>query len=204
MTRRASVLALLALASSGCFLARARSNTNFLETIASVRGTLTGPDEGKPLFVVLYKMTDHGWGLFSHRLLYQSGSFEFSCIAGRYALVAFEDQNEDLVWQPTEPGARFGPRDGLEVEAGKTLEGLDLEMGSLQEPVGFEVSVSLDALNQVVSAEKDKDPLKLTPSLRVKFFEALKTLINICTVVTVFCCSTISLFSVNLLIVSSS
>lgn len=137
-----SLLALIPLL-SGCFLARAQRNNDDLATITTLRGSLrTASPTGKPTWVVLYKQIDGRWTRYSQLVFQKPGSYEFLCLAGKYTVVAFEDQNEDWVLQPEEPVARFGSRDGITVVSGQPLEAVDVTLGTLAEPLGFEVALA--------------------------------------------------------------
>ncbi len=142
--RACSILAVLVLM-PGCFLARAHRNTNELATIVTLRGTVKNAASGqKLLWVVLLRQVDHQWVPFSHRLLHGSNAFEFSCVAGRYTLFAFEDQNEDRLWEPGEPAAHFGSGEGLSASSGQALAELNLTVGPFHEDPGFVVSIVAD------------------------------------------------------------
>lgn len=143
MATRSLLLLSLLLGQLGCFLARAQRNNQDLATISTVRGTLSGgaPD-GKPRWVVLFKLIDGRWTRYSQLVLQKPGSFEFLCLAGRYLVFAFEDENEDWVYQPGEPAARFGSSRGITVVSGEPLDALDVTLGTLKEPLGFEVALA--------------------------------------------------------------
>jgi hypothetical protein len=127
---------------SGCLLADVRRNNQDLASVANLKGNLNGgSSEGKPRWAVLYKMLDGRWTRYSSLVFHKPGPFEFVCFSGRYLLFAFEDQNEDGVWQPDEPAARFGSKDGIQVVGGEPVEGVDITLGTLREPLGFEVAL---------------------------------------------------------------
>lgn len=127
----------------GCFLARAHQNNQDLATITTLRGNLNGgASEGKPRWAVLFKLIDGRWTRYSQLVMQKPGSFEFLCLEGRYLVFAFEDQNEDWAWQPGEPAARFGTKEGVTIVKGQPLEAVDLTLGTLAEPLGIEVALA--------------------------------------------------------------
>lgn len=127
---------------SGCFLVRAQRNNDDLSTITTLRGTLSGgTDETKPRWVVLFKKVDGKWTRYSQLVFQKPGAYEFLCLAGEYQLIAFEDLNTDWVLQPNEPAARSG---AIKVVSGTPVEGANVTLGTLTEPLGFEVELSRD------------------------------------------------------------
>lgn len=139
-------LALLTLMLTSCVLVRAQRNNEDLATITTLRGTLQGgASEGKPRWVVLFKKLGGKWTRYSQLVLQKEGPFEFLCLSGQYQLVAFEDQNEDWVLQPGEPSARYGASEGISLVSGQPLAGLDVTLGTLTEPLGFEVVLARSA-----------------------------------------------------------
>lgn len=127
---------------SGCFLARAQRNNDDLATVTTLRGTLSGgTDESRPRWVVLFKKVDGTWTRYSQLVFQKPGAFEFLCLGGEYQLIAFEDQNTDWVLQPNEPTARSRV---IALVSGTPVEGVNVVLGTLTEPIGFEVALSRD------------------------------------------------------------
>ena len=128
---------------SGCVIARVRRNNQDLASVAHLRGTLNGgSSEAKPRWAVLYKLIDGRWTRYMQLVLQKPGPFDFVCFSGRYLLFAFEDQNGDRVWQAGEPAARFGSKEGIQVLEGEPLEAVDLTLGTMLEPLGFDVELA--------------------------------------------------------------
>ena len=80
----------------------------------SVRSA-TGGAEPHPIVVVLARLTGNdlerrdSWQIADHFVLEQAGRWMFSAGTGTYGIVAFEDSNANLIYEPGEPFLRMDP-----------------------------------------------------------------------------------------------
>lgn len=127
------MLALVALAVSGCGFIGLHEDVAALNALATISGTVDGgtrPD--KPVFVALYARDDSGgYVLHARSLRYGPGEFRFLAREGSYYLIAFEDVNEDFIAQSGEHFAWYGAPTPIEARSGVAYAGLEL---TLREP----------------------------------------------------------------------
>ena len=75
-----------------------------MDAACRIRGSTTSPSAApRATVVVLAQRTGDAWQVADHFVLEQPGKFSFVTGPGTYALAAFEDRNDDLVYQPGEP-----------------------------------------------------------------------------------------------------
>ena len=66
------------------------------------------------------------WSLFDHFVNDRPGKWYFSTSPGSYLVTAFEDINDDLVFQPDEPAIPAAPKSLLQCAPGEVKTGIDL------------------------------------------------------------------------------
>lgn len=135
--RVVGVLSVLCLLCSGCAMfkpeeQKALENVT-LQQVGIIRGTVTGgssPD--KPIVVALLAADLNVDGYIKRvvdkQVLYQSGRFFFLARPGTYYIGAFEDANEDFMFQHDEYVDLHGSPDIIYVQAGGTYNYMDIHL----------------------------------------------------------------------------
>jgi pimeloyl-ACP methyl ester carboxylesterase len=126
----ASVL-ITSLMLSGCRLIFYKRGADYLDQNFNVVSgkvfSKTGRD--KPMVVVLFQDAEEegGENFLRYSVHHESGAEYFFFVPhGSYALLAFEDTNADLVYQPTEPAALY--HDQVRIDIQENMDGLELEI----------------------------------------------------------------------------
>ncbi len=132
MEYRYILSAIMCFVFSGCaFMALEKEVALFNQT-SRLQGTLTNTSpHKKPLVVLLYQFQDNEKKLVAYSIYHTPGTFTFVRLPGRYLIAAFEDANEDFVYQPTEYAGYVNNPSIITVEPGKDHLHLDL---TLQHP----------------------------------------------------------------------
>jgi len=100
-----------------------------LDQTALLQGTVLNTSaHQKPLIVLLYQLLGNEKKLVAYSIQYTPGIFTFFRLPGRYLISAFEDANEDMVYQPTEYAAYFDNRSIIIVKPGVDIFNLDLTL----------------------------------------------------------------------------
>lgn len=96
--------------SSGCMLLRLKEDVSWLNSATTVKGSIQGASSEEGVVVVaLVRPGEHqDYVPETYTVRYGNGPFELLNRAGRFFLMAFEDQNEDLKFQPGEPVGWWG------------------------------------------------------------------------------------------------
>jgi len=118
------------LASPGCFLRRAASDLDEFGHAVTLRGRVQALGEQHTPIVVMLVAEDGETGersILRSNVRYGSGPFEFLAPPGNYALLAFEDRNQDLTFQPDEC-AGVHLKEFVHLEAGSISENLDIDI----------------------------------------------------------------------------
>ncbi len=114
---------------SGCAFMALEKDIALLEQRAHLQGTISNPSpHQKPIIVLAYQLLDADKKLVAYHVQHRPGIFQFIRIPGRYRIAAFEDANEDLVYQPTEWAGYVGNGSILTVKPGEELLHLDLTL----------------------------------------------------------------------------
>lgn len=116
---------------SGCVLMRAKKDLALLAQAVQISGTVTSDTPTKkPLCVALYEEAadESGKQLVAYQAIYQGGRFSFLRKPAAYYLVAFEDLNEDGVFQQNERVGWYGNPSLLDCTQSGDLEHLTLAL----------------------------------------------------------------------------
>ncbi len=135
---RGSLGGAAALASIGCVFLEVREQQKEIEALARLGGRVaTEQPSAHPLVVVLILREGEQWSIFDHFVVEGAGRWAFVVTPGTYSLAAFEDANENLVYDPEESAlaAVHGPQ--LVLAAGQREEEIDLRI-----PTGGRVRIS--------------------------------------------------------------
>jgi len=122
---RSRVLAALAAALlPGCMLFHAADDLKDLAQATTIAGTLETPDSGNyPVVVGLFRDEDGKKTLANHYLRWGPGPFRFIAVPGRYHVFAFEDRNDNLMYDEGEPAYYVGARQApVSAAPGKSLD----------------------------------------------------------------------------------
>ena len=125
---RGALCAVVAFA-CGCVFLDVREQQKEIALLARVGGRVaTEHSSAHPLVVVLIRREGESWSIFDHFVVEGAGRWAFVVTPGTYALGAFEDANENLVYDPEESAlaAVDGPQ--LVLAAGAREEGIDLRI----------------------------------------------------------------------------
>ena len=117
---------------SGCVFMALEKEVALFNQTSRLEGTLTNPSpHKKPVFVLLYQFQENEKKLVAYSIYHTPGTFTFVRLPGRYLVAAFEDANEDFVYQPTEYAGYVNNASIIILEPGKDLLHLNL---TLQHP----------------------------------------------------------------------
>ena len=109
---------------AGCVFLDVRKQQEKLDAACEVRGSVRAEDGEHAMVVVLARRAGERWQIADHFVLEQPGRWTFAFGAGTYRLAAFQDRNNDLVYQPGEPLV-YGGRQ-LACTSGETFDELAL------------------------------------------------------------------------------
>jgi hypothetical protein len=120
----ASIIVLHGIATlSGCMLFRAADDIRAFEQVARILGETETPEAtNHPLIVGLVRNADGKKVFAGYHFHRGAGPFEFLVNPGRYHVFAYEDSNENLVYDEGELAYYVGAQAPLEAAAGKQLE----------------------------------------------------------------------------------
>lgn len=132
-----------------------------IDSACRIEGSVRPEGEGadaRSLVVVLARLTgdDPGrrdaWQVADHFVLEQAGRWAFSAGAGTYGIVAFEDANANLVYEPGEPWLRMDPGKPIACKGGEQFKDIALTIPRKGNP-REEGSIDVTAL-QVRSSDR--------------------------------------------------
>jgi len=117
---------------SGCAFMALEKEVALFNQMSRLEGTLTNTSpHKKPLVVLVYQLQDNEKKLVTYSIYHIPGTFRFLRLPGRYLIAAFEDANEDFVYQPTEYAGYVDNTSIITAKPGKDFLHLDL---TLQHP----------------------------------------------------------------------
>lgn len=142
-----ALLLAVSVASSSCFLMRARENIARLDQASRIAGKIDVlGSSATPVVINLVRRTgEASWQPEQQWLRYGSGPFECLAGTGDFVLLAWEDSNQDLVFQSTENVGWYGGEQPTPITTtpGQNLKSLAIQMRSPSSAMG-----SLPALYQ--------------------------------------------------------
>ena len=126
------ILVVFCTLSSGCSFFDLSKDLAKLDVAVSISGTVdASPSSRKPILVALYVPEEiNKYRLKASTVKYGSGEFEFLVTKGRYYLIAFEDKNEDLIFQNDERIGWYGNPTFIEVSSGESIGQLNVALRS--------------------------------------------------------------------------
>jgi len=133
---------------SGCMLYDLHDDLERQDRYGSVSGTVrSDTSHHKPIQVLLVKVNmldEHDNTIANSTVMFKPGPFQFFALPGTYMVGAFEDRNEDMIFQPDEYVGWHGAPDPIIVKPNKKHEGLSVilrssEQAHLQFPLLYEL-----------------------------------------------------------------
>lgn len=114
---------------SGCNMFALREELKVIDQNMLLHGKIisTSPHH-KPVIVLLYELKPSGKELVSYSIYHKLGTFNFLQLPGRYIIAAFEDANEDLIYQRNEYAGYYGDPTIIDLEAGKDTGPLNVTL----------------------------------------------------------------------------
>ncbi len=111
----------------GCTFLALQKNVEIYEQHVRLSGQLRNPSQqGKPVIVLLYQMRNKKKRILTYHIYHRSDRFQFSVMPGQYFLAAFEDANQDLIFQDSEWAVHYGSPSGISVKPDQSQLNLDL------------------------------------------------------------------------------
>lgn len=118
---------------SGCDIFTVKEQQKEIVSYCQLYGSVKPEkDSGKKIIVVLLKFKGgefqnrENWSLFDHFVNDHPGKWYFSTSPGRYLVTAFEDSNDDLIFQPNEPGIPLDSNNLIQCAPGEVKTNIDL------------------------------------------------------------------------------
>lgn len=163
LLKRLGVGAALALLLSGCMFMRLERDLAELEVTFGIGGEIFVPDNFEhPVVAILFAETAGGIQVRDTLILQNGGTYLFLAPAGTYYVAAFEDANNNLMFDPGEAAGCYGAPDLLSIgradmpaDSPRSLAGISfaLVVGAAL-PLEFPTDIPLSAGNGRTSAFK--------------------------------------------------
>ena len=119
---------------------RLKKEVKVLDQIGSIQGRITNESpHQKPVIVLMYQFLPEGKKLVAYSIYHQSDEFHFRSAPGHYMLAAFEDANEDMMYQASEYAGYFGAPSTITIEPGTKVHNVHV---TLQAPPTVSLSES--------------------------------------------------------------
>ncbi len=129
---RIAILVVTTCSLNGCMLGRLQDDLKRQDEYRLLAGTVeSSSPHQKPIQVIVARLkpsSQDDWEIVRRAILHQPGPFQFYVLPDQYFLGAFEDANEDLVFQRDEFIGLYGPQGKLKVEATQNYEGLKIKL----------------------------------------------------------------------------
>lgn len=125
------ILGLLILSTtSGCMLLRLKEDVSWLNSATTISGSIQGASSEEGVVVVaLVRPGEHqDYVPETYTVRYGNGPFELLNREGRFFLMAFEDLNEDLKFQPGEPVGWWGEPTALVMGSDASTADRDIQL----------------------------------------------------------------------------
>ncbi len=123
----------LCLLLTSCQFRALKRNLETIEQTSRISGRIvSGHDPDKPVLVALYRhdssATDNKNTLATYWVVYGTGSFKLFANPGRYYLLAFEDSNENMTFDPDEWVGWYGDPSLIETAPGQHYDDLEIRL----------------------------------------------------------------------------
>ncbi len=112
---------------SGCTLLALQKNVEIYEQHVRLGGQLRNPSpQNKPVIVLLYQILNKKKRILTYHIYHNPDRFQFSVMPGEYFLAAFQDANQDLIFQDSEWAAYYGSPSVISVKPDQSQLDLDV------------------------------------------------------------------------------
>jgi pimeloyl-ACP methyl ester carboxylesterase len=112
--------------SQGCGFSKLKQDLKEWETVSTISGTIISESpRKKPIFIALFSIDKE---LLRYDIKYKFGQYEFFVLPGTYYIAAFEDANEDFIFQHDEYVGAYGSPDPIEVAAGSNIDTINVTL----------------------------------------------------------------------------
>lgn len=110
-----------------CAFKKLGKEVSILDQTSLLQGTIsTSSPHNQPLIVLLYHLLDDDKKLIAYSIHHTPGTFTFIRLPGQYLIAAFEDANEDLMYQPDEYSGYANDSGVITIKPGEDRLNLDL------------------------------------------------------------------------------
>ncbi len=111
---------------TGCSLFRVKKDSEFVRNASILIGKVSSKCGDKtPVVVVAYSKKGNERKVAHFTCLHEPGFFELMVPKGEYHVFAFEDKNENMIYDKDEPAGQFGNPDTIFAPAGGVVSNLD-------------------------------------------------------------------------------
>ena len=129
---RSLLIGICWVALTGCSFFALQKNVEVYEQQVRLSGQLWNPSpRNKPVIVLLYQVVNQQKRIVNYRIYHQPDRFQFMVLPGQYFIEAFEDANQDLIYQETEWATYYGEPSIITIEADQDQLNLNI---TLQDP----------------------------------------------------------------------
>lgn len=112
---------------SSCTFMKLEKEVAILDQTSLLQGMISNSSpHKKPLIVLLYQLLENEKKLVAYSIHHTPGSFTFIRLPGQYLIAAFEDANEDLVYQSTEYSGYANHSTVIPVKPGENFFNLNI------------------------------------------------------------------------------
>lgn len=113
----------------GCTIFALHKNVEIYHQQVRLGGQLRNPSQlKKPVIVLLYQILNKKKRILTYHIYHRPDRFQFSVMPGQYFLAAFEDANQDLIFQDSEWAAHYGSPSVISVKPDQSQMDLDLTL----------------------------------------------------------------------------
>ena len=111
----------------GCTILALQKNVEIYEQHVRLGGQLRNPSpQNKPVIVLLYQILNKKKRILTYHIYHNPDRFQFSVMPGEYFLAAFQDANQDLIFQDSEWAAHYGSPSVISVKPDQSQLDLDI------------------------------------------------------------------------------
>ena len=150
----------LCLTFSGCSLLKIKEQTERIENVGEIKGSVTVSGAQKGSVIVLRFRDENGTPVLNyHSNAADNGDYQFYVAPGNYYIAAFVDQNNDRQYQKSEHGNFFGVPNIISVQGRETIELEPIQISGIvpkpeiEAKVRVELRESLKNIGKVTSME---------------------------------------------------
>ncbi len=114
---------------SGCSFLALQQNVEIYQQRVRLSGHIRNPSpQNQPVILLLYHVQNNKNRIVSYRIYHKPDRFQFMEMPGQYLIAAFEDANQDLIYENSEWAAYYGPPSIITAEAGQDQLTLDITL----------------------------------------------------------------------------